>query len=103
MSKVAENGIIRDATPEEELQIEAREKAWQDGEVERKLQLIKQIRLKKLEETDWWVMRGNMSETQSNYRQTLRNIPQDYSEDKYDELLARDELNKLTHTVWSKP
>jgi hypothetical protein len=45
-----------------------------------------------------------MTETQSNYRQTLRNIPQDYTtEDEYDLLLARDEQGNLTHTVWSKP
>ena len=29
--------------------------------------------------------------------------PQDYSEDKYDELLARDDNGNLTHSVWSKP
>ena len=69
----------------------------------KKLGWIKDIRLEKLVETDFWVMRGNMSEAQSTYRQNLRNIPQDYSEDKYDELLARDSDGKLTHTVWSKP
>ena len=103
MSKVAENGIIRDATPEEELQIEAREKSWQDGEIERKLELIKLIRLKKLEETDWWVLRGNMTDAQTQYRQKLRDIPADYDSSKYDELLARDEKGNLTHSVWSKP
>ena len=36
-------------------------------------------------------------------RKSWRDIPQDYSEDKYDELLAKDELGNLTHTVWSKP
>ena len=44
-----------------------------------------------------------MTDEQSTYRQNLRNIPQDYSEDKYDELLATDEQGNLTHTVWSKP
>ena len=68
-----------------------------------KLKKIKQIRLQKLEETDWWVLRGNMSEAQSTYRQNLRNIPADYSEDKYDELLARDSDGVLTHSVWTKP
>ena len=70
---------------------------------EQKLEKIKNLRLNILTETDWWVLRGNMSEAQSTYRQNLRNIPQDYSEDKYDELLARDEQGNLTHTVWSKP
>ena len=68
-----------------------------------KLETIKNIRLEKLKETDWWVMRGNMTDAQSTYRQNLRNIPQDYSEEQYSELLARDDEFQLTHTVWSKP
>ena len=70
---------------------------------EQKLEKIKNLRLNILTETDWWVLRGNMSEAQSTYRQNLRNIPQDYSEEQYDELLSRDEQGNLTHTVWSKP
>ena len=65
-----------------------------------KLKKIKQIRLQKLEDTDWWVLRGNMTEAQTTYRQNLRDIPQNYSEADYDELLARDSDGKLTHTVW---
>ena len=68
-----------------------------------KLETIKQIRLQKLKDTDWWVMRGNMTDAQTTYRQNLRNIPQDYSETDYDDLLAKDEQGNLTHTVWSKP
>ena len=68
-----------------------------------KLKKIKQIRLQKLKETDWWVLRGSMTEEQSSYRQNLRNIPQDYSEEQYSDLLARDEQGNLTHSVWSKP
>ena len=68
-----------------------------------KLKTIKQIRLQKLQDTDWWVMRGNMTDEQSTYRQNLRNIPQDYSEEQYSELLNRDIDGKLTHTVWEKP
>ena len=68
-----------------------------------KLKTIKEIRLQKLKDTDWWVLRGNMTDAQSNYRQNLRNIPQDYSEEQYSELLATDEQGNLTHTVWSKP
>ena len=68
-----------------------------------KLKTIKEIRLQKLKDTDWWVFRGNMTDAQTTYRQNLRNIPQDYSADQYDELLARDEEFQLTHTVWSKP
>jgi len=68
-----------------------------------KLETIKQIRLEKLKDTDWWVMRGNMTDEQFTYRQNLRNIPQDYSEEQYSELLDRDIDGKLTHTVWEKP
>ena len=68
-----------------------------------KLKTIKEIRLQKLKDTDWWVLRGNMTDAQTTYRQNLRNIPQDYSEADYDDLLARDEQGNLTHTVWSKP
>ena len=75
----------------------------QFNNAESKLRWIKEHRETKLRETDWWVLRGNMTDEQSTYRQNLRNIPQDYSEDKYDELLARDEQGNLTHTVWSKP
>ena len=102
MKKYA-NGLLLDMTQEEIAEANARQKEYDDDANNRKLRLIKDLRKDKLLETDWWVLRGNMTEAQSNYRQTLRNIPQDYSEDKYDELLARDSNGKLTHTVWEKP
>jgi hypothetical protein len=68
-----------------------------------KLKTIKEIRLQKLKDTDWWVMRGNMTDAQTQYRQKLRDIPTDYDSTKYDELLARDSDGNLTHSVWSKP
>lgn len=97
------NGVEVPFTEAEITARKAEEKAWLDGYVERKLSQIRELRNQKLSETDWWVMRGNMTEEQSTYRQNLRDIPQDYSEDKYDELLATDEQDNLTHTVWSKP
>ena len=103
MSKVSVNGIIRDATAEEQAEIDARNTEWNNSSVSRKLEKIKQIRLERLVETDWWVLRGNMSEAQTTYRQSMRDIPQDYSEADYDDLLDRDEQGNLTHTVWSKP
>ena len=68
-----------------------------------KLKRIKEIRQWKLNETDWWVLRGNMTTAQSDYRQALRDIPSTYSESDYDSLLDRTEIGELTHTVWSKP
>ena len=103
MSKISYNGEIREATSEEQAIIDANEKAWSDDEANRKLIAIKQTRLDFLKETDWWVLRGNMTEEQTVFRKSMRDIPQDYSEADYDDLLARDEQGNLTHTVWSKP
>jgi hypothetical protein len=74
-----------------------------DNKPTRQLEEIRKIRLEKLQETDWWVLRGNMTEEQTVFRKSMRDIPQDYSEADYDNLLARDEQGNLTHTVWSKP
>tara|TARA_R100001443_G_C3294403_1_gene163661 strand:+ start:439 stop:726 length:288 start_codon:yes stop_codon:yes gene_type:complete len=70
---------------------------WVDSDA-KKLKKIKEKRADKLQETDWWVLRGNMTEEQKNYRQKLRDIPADYDSSKYDEL-----LNFKTHVVWKKP
>ena len=79
-------------------------KAWNDASATRKLTEIKQIRLEKLIETDYLAMSDNtMSDEMKSFRKSMRDIPQDYSEDKYDDLLARDEQGNLTHTVWEKP
>jgi len=101
--KIHDSSGIRDATSEELAEINAREKEWSDNSSNRKLELIKEYRLQKLQETDWWVLRGNMTTAQSNYRQALRDIPSTYNESDYDLLLNRDEYGELTHTVWSKP
>ena len=62
------------------------------------------MRLLRLKETDFYALSDvTMSDAMSTYRQSMRDIPQNYSEDKYDELLARDEQGNLIHTVWEKP
>ena len=69
-----------------------------------KLETIKEIRNKKLSETDYLAMSDNtMSDEMKNFRQSMRDVPQNFDEEQYDELLARDEQGNLTHTVWSKP
>ena len=69
-----------------------------------KLQDIRDIRNRRLANTDYLAMSDNvMSDEMKTYRQSMRDIPQDYSEADYDDLLARDEQGNLTHTVWSKP
>ena len=98
------NGIQVPFTAEEETARDIEEQAWLDDAPNRKLKNIKKLRLEKLNETDWWASRGNMSVAQTNYRQALRDIPQNHTnEAAYDLLLARDGDNNLTHSVWTKP
>ena len=97
------NGVKVELTAEQIKAYEDRDKAWEADKPNRDLQRIKALRLEKLQETDWWVLRGNMTDAQIQYRQKLRDIPADYNSSRYDELLARDSDNKLTHSVWIKP
>lgn len=80
-------------------------KALNDNIPNEKLKEIKEIRLEKLKETDFYALSDvTLSTEMTTYRQALRDIPQDYTtEDEYDLLLARDEQGNLTHSVWSKP
>ena len=111
MSKVNVNGLVREATAEEQANIDAREKAWNDASAERKLEQIKKIRLQKLIETDWYSNSDvTMPDNIKTWRQSLRDIPADHTdEDAYDLLLAtekddtKDNFGQLTHTVWEKP
>ena len=69
-----------------------------------KLEDIRKLRNEKHSETDYLAMSDNtMSDEMKAFRKSMRDIPQDYSADKYDELLARNSDGKLTHTVWEKP
>tara|TARA_A100001201_G_scaffold106823_1_gene91367 strand:- start:404 stop:712 length:309 start_codon:yes stop_codon:yes gene_type:complete len=95
------DGVIRDMTAEEQAEADKLKAEWNSSS--EKLKRIKQLRMEFLVETDWWVFRGEMTSEQIAWRKSLRDIPQDYSEDKYDELLDRDASGKLTHSVWSKP
>ena len=97
------DGKIRDLTAEEQAEYDARNKAFEDNKAQRQLEKIRNLRLKLLEETDWWVLRGEMTDEQKAWRKSLRDLPQDYDETQYDELLALDEQDNLTHTVWEKP
>ena len=91
-------------TAEEETARDTEEKIWSDAKPTRELAEIRRIRNEKLSETDYLAMSDNtMSDEMKTFRQSMRDIPQDYSADKYDELLARDSDGKLTHTVWEKP
>ena len=98
------NGVKVDFTAEEEAARDAEIKAWNDAKSTRQIKEIRDIRNQKLCETDYLAMSDNtMSDNMKNFRKSMRDIPQDYSADKYNELLARDDDGNLTHSVWSKP
>lgn len=42
--------------------------------------MVRYARTRELEDTDWWVLRGNMTDAQAAYRQFLRDLPQNYAE-----------------------
>ena len=97
---ITKKNIVRDATAEEIADLESI--AVNKSEV--KLAEIRLQRNLRLKETDYLALSDNtMSDDIKNFRKTMRDIPQDYSADKYDELLARDNNGNLTHSVWSKP
>ena len=105
MTTVNIDGVSREMTAEEQAEYDAQQLAWETtGKKSLQLKSIREIRNQKLSETDYLAMSDNtMSEEIKTYRQSMRDIPQDYSEADYDDLLARDEQGNLTHTVWSKP
>jgi len=70
-----------------------------------KLGLIKEIRLEKLMETDYYALQDvTMSNEMKTWRQSLRDLPANHTDEAaYDALLARDSDGNLTNSVWSKP
>ena len=71
----------------------------------RKLEQVREIRNQKLSETDFYALGDvTMSDEMKTWRQTLRDIPANHTDEAaYDLLLARDASGNLTHSVWSKP
>ena len=69
------NGSKVELTADETKAREAEEKAWADGEKDRNLSQIRNIRLGMLEETDFYGMSDvTMSNDMKTYRQALRDI-----------------------------
>ena len=103
--KILEIDGLRDATTEETTEIDARTTEWNNASGDRKLTEIKSIRNQKLQETDFYALQDvSMSNEMKTWRQSLRDIPANHTdEEAYDLLLARDENGNLTHSVWSKP
>ena len=106
MTKQYINGVLVDLTTAEQLEYNNMQLDWQNKSTERKLAQIKEIRLEKLIETDYLANSDvTMPDNIKTWRQSLRDIPQDFStEEQYNLLLARDEeTGELTHSIWSKP
>ena len=69
------NGERIELSAEETKAREAEEKAWADGEKDRNLSQIRNIRLDMLEETDFYGMSDvTMSSDMKTYRQALRDV-----------------------------
>ena len=100
-----DGGITRDATAEEQAVIDAQIVKDNKERKDNYLNEIKEIRLEKLQETDWMAMSDlTMSDAWKTKRQAWRDIPQNNSTDaEYEELLKRGSDGKLTHSIWSKP
>ena len=99
------NGVEVPFTEEEITARKAEEKAWNDASATRKLAQIKEIRLQKLQETDWLANSDvTMPDNIKTWRQSLRDLPQDNTtEEQYDTLLERKDDGSLKHSIWSKP
>ena len=103
---IFKDGVLteRDMTPEEKTDYDNAVTDFNNKSGERKLEQIKEIRLEKLMETDYLANSDvTMPDNIATWRQSLRDIPQDFStEEQYDLLLARDSDGNLTHTIWEK-
>ena len=104
--KIYDNIVgLRDATSEENTIIQNERNNYNNSSAERKLLVIKQLRLDRLQETDYLANSDvTMPDNIKTWRQSLRDIPSNHTdEDAYDLLLARDSDGQLTHSIWSKP
>ena len=101
MVKIFIDGAVRDLTADEQSEYDARQTDWNNASADRKLAQIKEMRLARLKETDYYALQDvTMSNEMKAWRLNLRNIPQDYTtEEEYDLLLARDDNGNLTHSV----
>ena len=101
--KINDNGVIRDATAEERVEIDSLQKPIDFSA--RKLAEIRKIRNRKLSETDYLANSDvTMPDNIKTWRQSLRDLPQNNTtETEYDALLERDSDGNLTNSIWSKP
>ncbi len=69
------DGVEVALTSEEETARDAEEQAWADGATDRAVAALRMERNQLLADTDWWVLRGSITEAQINYRTALRDLP----------------------------
>ena len=81
-------------TAEEETARDTVEKAWEDGQLDRDLQALRNKRNALLAETDWWGTSDNtMTADQTKYRKDLRDLPS-----------GLDTVEKVANVTWpTKP
>ena len=102
------DGVEIELTGAELTAYNAQQTAYAAASADRKLAQIKQIRLEKLEATDYM---ANSDYTMPSYiktwRQSLRDIPVNFtSESDYDSLLELEgegDERTLKHTIWKQP
>jgi hypothetical protein len=88
------NGTKVQFTTEEETARDAVEKTWEDGQLDRDLQSLREKRNALLAETDWWGASDNtMTADQTKYRKDLRDLPS-----------GLDTIEKVANVTWpTKP
>ena len=88
------NGELIQLSTEEENAIIAKEKAWNDGALDRALFNLRDRRNNLLSETDWWGASDNtITDAQKKYRQDLRDLT-----------AGLDTVDKVNAVVWpTKP
>tara|TARA_Y100001963_G_scaffold77566_1_gene107486 strand:+ start:894 stop:1187 length:294 start_codon:yes stop_codon:yes gene_type:complete len=88
------NGKRVQFTAEEETARDAQEKAWNDKQLDRDLEELRDKRNRLLAQTDWWGASDNtMTSDQTKYRKDLRDLPS-----------GLDTVEKVANVTWpTKP
>lgn len=75
--KILENGVVRDATPEEQTARNAEQAAWDAGADTRKAAEVRADRNARLAATDWTQIADSTADKPAwaTYRQALRDVP----------------------------
>ena len=69
------NGVDVPFSDAEESAWDAQEAAWASGANDRAMAALRDKRDRLLTKTDWWVLRGSITDAQTAYRAQLRDLP----------------------------